>query len=199
MDEKIKKSVFVTLFAFPFTMVLSLVLVYVALYGFQVPFDITMKMESPGGKLLSRESGNIIIKRTLQDSVKYYRQTANMLKENTNKFRVEYQAWQDSIKNVRRQKKKYNAELTKLKQQLTALEKQKQEINKQKVDRLAKIFKVIDQNKIDPRYVDSLDDQTVLAIIAVAKEQQAALILQNLEPKRAARLTSLYLNGKSEK
>ena len=196
MDEKIKKSVFVTLFAFPFTMVLSLVLVYVALYGFQVPFDITMKMESSSGKLLSQERGNIIIKRTLQDSVKYYRKTANMLKENTNKFRVEYHAWQDSIKNVRRQKKRYNAELTKLEQQLTALKKQKQEINKQKIDRLAKIFKAIDQNQIDPLYVDSLDDQTVLAIIAEAKEQQAAIILQNLEPKRAARLTSQYLNVK---
>ena len=71
---------------------------------------------------------------------------------------------------------------------------ERQKINKQKIDRLAKIFKSIDQNKIDPLYVDSLDDRTVLAIIAEAKEQQAAIILQNMEPKRAARLTNRYLN-----
>lgn len=194
MAFKKNRAFFVTLIVLPSSILLSLVISYIALFGLQLPFEIKMRVQAPTGELMTQRELDSLMVKMVRDSLSIWRTEVRTLIDSTKKLRLEFSSLQDTITSLSQKKMDYENQLKDLEIRLSEYEKQQKKINKEKVNRLAKIFKAISQEKLDSLYVASLDDRTLLSIISQAKEQQAALILQQMEPRRAASLTARFLN-----
>ena len=109
-------------------------------------------------------------------------------------FAVETGVWQDSLLNLQNDKSLIESEIQQLTNNLNKVKNQFEQEKQNRMNRLTKIFQSIEQEQIDSVYVAQLDDETLMDILALARAQQAAVILQKIEPKRAAKLTSQYIN-----
>jgi len=194
--KKEKKSIFWLLVGLPFSMVATLFIVYVTIYGLQLPFELKMKVQNADGKFVSAstmaaQNGN---PRLWPDSLQALYSQIEGAKDTVTKLRQEMDRCRDTLIILQQFKDSTNSEFVQLQSQLKMLNQQKDGITQEKMVRMNKIFKSMSPDQLDSLYVASLDDNTLMTILTMAKEQQAAAILQRMEPKRAARLTSQYLN-----
>ncbi len=191
--EEGKGPVFLAIFLLPFSFLATLVSVYVAIYGFELPFEIHMKTEISQGKTVSFDELTLY-RATLLDSIKLLRNQIGTLKVDKDSFAVETGVWQDSLLNLQNDKSLIESEIQQLTNNLNKVKNQFEQEKQNRMNRLTKIFQSIEQEQIDSVYVAQLDDETLMDILALARAQQAAVILQKIEPKRAAKLTSKYIN-----
>jgi flagellar motility protein MotE (MotC chaperone) len=63
----------------------------------------------------------------------------------------------------------------------------------ERIQRLAKMLKTMNTKKVT-QYLLSLDNKTILTLLQISPEKQAATILSSLEPSRAAALTRKYVS-----
>ena len=96
MNEKGKFPVFLTLIGIPLSLVTSLIIIYVAMFGSQVPFEIRLKTITPEGKLLN-EKGIEEYKMVLIDSVLMLREEVTNLSENTSDLHQQANRFLDSL------------------------------------------------------------------------------------------------------
>ena len=193
--EEGKSSLLLTIIVLPFSFLATLMTVYVAIYGFELPFEIHMKTQIAEGKAISYDDLKLH-RATLLDSISLLKVQITQLKVDKDSFAIETRVWKDSLFSL--QSKKSNIE-NEVQQLTTNLNNIKGEFSKEKqtrMDRLTKILQNIDQEQVDSLYVAQLDDQTLMDILALAKAPQAAVIMQKIEPRRAAKLTSKYINPK---
>ena len=189
-----KTSVFLILIVYPFIALLGLVCVYVFKFGLQLPVEFKMKVQNDTGKFVSQKNAFTEWVAELKDSIKIYRTQVDSLKNK--KIRIEkiLASWDDSVATMQSVKRSFEKEMANLKTQVELLEKQKKDISISRLDKLAKILKSIDQNQLDSLIIARLDDDVLMSFLSQAKEKQAAVILQQMEPLRAARLTSKFVN-----
>ena len=192
-SEEGKSPVFLAIVLLPFSFLATLVSVYVAIYGFELPFEIHMKTEISQGKTVSFDELTLY-RATLLDSIKLLRNQIGTLKVDKDSFAVETGVWQDSLLNLQNDKSLIESEIQQLTNNLNKVKNQFEQEKQNRMNRLTKIFQSIEQEQIDSVYVAQLDDETLMDILALARAQQAAVILQKIEPKRAAKLTSQYIN-----
>jgi len=191
--EEGKSTVFLAIILLPFSFLATLVSVYVAIYGFELPFEIHMKTEISQGKTVSFDKLTLY-RATLLDSIDLLRNQIETLKVDKDSFAVETGVWQDSLLNVQNDKSRIDSEVQQLTNNLNNIKNQFKQEKQTRMDRLTKIFQSIEQEQIDSLYVAKLDDETLMDILALGRTQQAAVILQKIEPKRAAKLTSKFIN-----
>ena len=192
-EERGKIKIFLILFGLPFTFLATLIVVYVGLYGWTSPFEIKMKTELKPGQVVTDQE-IVRYKMTLVDSVQALEKQIARLIDSTRVIQQQAQAWMDSLAALRAHKKKLEKDIARVRADLASLKQQVDAEKLQRMNRLTKIFKSLTPEQLDSLYVASLDDQTLMDIISMAKAQQAAAVLSKVDPRRAARLTARYVN-----
>ncbi len=194
MSSNKKKPILLILILFPFTFLLGLVGVYVFLFGLQLPVEFKMKVQNDAGKLVPQEDSFSEWATELKDSIKIYQAQFDSLKNEKKRIETKLTSWDDSVATWQSVKNGFGKEVAKLKTEIDLLEKQKKEIGINRLNKLAKILKSIDQNQLDSLIIAGLNDDVLMSFLSQAKGKQAAVILQQMEPLRAARLTSKFVN-----
>lgn len=189
-----KTSVFLILIIYPLIALLALVSVYVFEFGFQLPVEFKMKVQNDTGKFVTQKEAFTEWVTGLRDSIKIYRTQVDSLKNRKIRIETILAGLDDSVATWQSAKQGIEKEMANLKTQVDLLKKQKQDISINRLDKLAKILKSIDQNQLDSLIIARLDDDVLMSFLSQAKEKQAAVILQQMAPKRAARLTSKFVN-----
>lgn len=188
-----KLSVLLTIVLLPFSFLATLAAVYVAVYGFELPFEVQLKTEISEGNVVSiNDLGKY--RATLLDSVRLLRDEIDTLKIDKIHHMTEVKSWLDSIGILLTDKNSLEGEVAALQSNLTNLKNQIAQDKTDRMKQLVKILQTITEEDVDPAYVAGLDDSTLMGILAIAKAPQAAAILQQIEPKRAARLLTQYIN-----
>ena len=191
--EQGKTPVLITLILLPFSFLATLTVVYVATFGLELPFEVRLKTELKEGKVVTLDDMGEY-RAVLLDSVRLLRDEIDTLGSDKQKRMAEVGAWLDSIRTLQGDKNSLQDEVTILQANLSSL---KNQITQDKTDRmkqLVKILQTITEEDVDAMYVAGLDDATLTDVLAIAKAPQAAIILQQIDPKRAARLLTKYVN-----
>lgn len=192
-NEDGKGNVLLTIIVLPISFLATLIAVYVAIYGTELPFEIHMKTQISGSKTVTYEDLKLH-RATLLDSISLLRNQIATLKVDKDSFAVETGVWRDSLLALQGQKSNLDNEVQQLTTSLNTVKAEFSQEKQSRMDRLTKILQSIEQEQVDSTYVAKLDDRTLMDILALAKAPQAAVILQKVEPRRAAKLTSKYIN-----
>jgi flagellar motility protein MotE (MotC chaperone) len=193
---KNKKLIFLSLIGLPLALVLTLIIMYVALFGSQLPFDLEWKVQLPDGKWINKKDVNTHLVKNASDSLFVLYDGISVLRDSTNTLKMEMNSLEDSVMKMQQMRVDYSNQIASLEKRIDDYETQKRTIEQEKISRLDKIFKEINQDNLDSLFIASLDDRAIMSIIASAKAKQAAAILQRVEPKRAANITSKYLSDR---
>jgi|GEM_PF-2368377 flagellar motility protein MotE (MotC chaperone) len=191
--EKGRIPVSFFLIALPLSFFAMLVAVYVGLYGWNPPFELRLKTEIGPGTLVSDEE-MLQRKAALYDSLKALGQRIEDFVRKQEEIQRQVSAWQDSLKTLEKIKRDLEKQLAELQSELARYQAQIDAAKQQRMNRLTKILQSLTPEQLDSLYVASLDDRTLMDIIAMAKAQQAAAVLSKVDPRRAARLTAKYIN-----
>ena len=186
------KGLAVGLFGFTISFFAILVVTYVALYGPELPVVIRWRTDVVTGEQL-RLQNMLHEKKMLQDSVKV--------------LKSEITGMQTSMKSMREKIRKVQSEYNKLAEKKLTIETNVAVLQKKKdnlenaltkeqynrVQRVAKMLKTMNGQKVG-KFLLNLDNKTILTLLQISPEKQAATILSALEPSRAANLTKKYVS-----
>jgi len=180
------------LFGFAVSFLAILIVTYVALYGPEPPFVIRWRTEIATGDQ-SRLQQILQEKKALRDSVK-------VLKSEIARMQKSMISFQKKIKNLQADYKNLSAKKSDLVTKVSVLQAKKDSMDNaftreqyNRVQRVAKMLKTMNGQKVT-KFLLSLDNKTVLTLLQISPEKQAATILSALEPSRAAELTRKYVS-----
>lgn len=188
-----KSKLLLSLVVFPLSFLATLIVVYLAFYGTELPFEVSMKTSVSKSKLLNVDDLRLY-RATLLDSVRLLRGEIDTLTAEKNERINQINVWQDSMNFVSGKKGTLNDEIASLQSNVDQLTAQVEDIKLERMKRVIKILESINQEQVDSMYIAGLNDQILMDILAIAKEQQAAIILQQVRPSRAVKLLSQYIN-----
>ena len=180
------------LFGFSVSFFAILVVTYVALYGPELPVVVKWRTEVVTGEKLGLQNA-AQQKKMLQDSV-------NVLKSEIADLQKSMSGFQKRIQKIREDYKKLSANKSDIETRVTVLQAKKDSMDNaftkeqyQRVQRVAKMLKTMNGQKVT-KFLLSLDNKTILTLLQISPEKQAAVILSSLEPSRAAELTRKYVS-----
>ncbi len=188
-----KTAVLITLILLPFSFLATLTAVYVAIYGTELPFEVRLKSEVAEGKVLSFDELSQY-RAVLLDSVRLLKDEIDTLISDKKEQMVAVDSWLDSVGTIQADKNSLEGEVAVLQTTLTSLKNQVEQDRTERMKQLVKILQTITEEDVDAMYVAGLDDATLMDILAIARAPQAAVILQQVEPLRAAKLMTKYVN-----
>ncbi|NOY77380.1 MAG: hypothetical protein GXO76_05865 [Calditrichaeota bacterium] len=180
------------LFGFSVSFLAVLVVTYVALYGPELPVTVKWRTEVVTGEEIRLQNLQHT-KKALQDSVK-------VLKNSIREMQVSIKEIQKKYKKIQADYRKLAARKSILKTRVTVLQTKTDSLNNAltreqvtRIQRVAKMLKTMNGQKVG-KFLLSLDNKTILTLLQISPEKQAATILSALEPSRAAALTQKYVS-----
>jgi peptidoglycan hydrolase CwlO-like protein len=188
-----KTPVLITLILLPFSFLVTLATVYVAIYGTELPFEVRLKSEVAEGKVLSFDELSQY-RAVLLDSVRLLKDEIDTLISDKKGHMAAVNSWLDSVGTIQADKNSLEGEVAVLQTTLTNLKNQIEQDRTDRMKQLVKILQTITEEDVDAMYVAGLDDATLMDVLAIARAPQAAVILQQVEPSRAAKLMTKYVN-----
>jgi flagellar motility protein MotE (MotC chaperone) len=188
-----KTPVLITLILLPFSFLATLTAVYVAIYGTELPFEVRLKSEVAEGKVLSFDELSQY-RAVLLDSVRLLKDEIDTLISDEREHMAAVNSWLDSVGTIQAEKNSLEGEVAVLQTTLTSLKNLIKQDRTERMKQLVKILQTITEEDVDAMYVAGLDDATLMDVLAIARAPQAAVILQQVEPSRAAKLMTKYVN-----
>lgn len=171
----------------PVSFVAILVIIYVALYGSEFPFEIRLKT----GTAARYENWA----KSVADSIDVLKDAISRAKTESQEYSNKLKELQKEVRNFARERQVLSAEVTKLQTQSDELKSQIDATRLARIQKLNKAMKAMPDKEISSLLVQ-LDNRTLIELLQNARDKQVATILGALKPNRAAKLTRQYLYTK---
>ncbi|GBD94706.1 hypothetical protein BMS3Abin05_02318 [bacterium BMS3Abin05] len=186
------KGIAFGLFGFVFSFLVILMMTYVALYGPEVPVEIRWRSDVATGEKLRLQKA-IREKKMVQDSAKVLQQQIKASRKSVANLQKKMENIQTNYKKLAGRKSSLEARVAVLQAKTDSLNNALTAEQIKRVQRVAKMLKKMSGQKVS-QYLLSLDNKTVLTLLQISPERQAAKILSALTPSRAAELTRRYVS-----
>ncbi len=180
------------LFGFSLSFFAILLVTYVALYGPELPVTVRWRTEVVTGEKLRLQNA-LQEKKTLQDSVKALQGEIGSMKTSIKDFQKKIKKIQADYRKLATKKSTLAIRVAVLQAKKDSLDNALTQEQYTRVQRVAKMLKTMNGQKVG-KFLLSLDNKTILTLLQISPERQAATILGALEPSRAAALTQKYVS-----
>ncbi len=186
------KGLALGVFGFLISFLAVLVVTYVGLYGPELPVEIRWKSDVVTGERL-RFQDVLRERNALKDSVKELRFEIARQETTLVSYRKQIATTRKALAQLSSKKNKLETKVAYLQTKSDSLHQALTQEQVERIQRVAKMLKTMNAKKVT-QYLLSLDNKTILTLLQISPEKQAATILSSLEPSRAAALTRKYVS-----
>jgi len=180
------------LFGFSVSFFAILLVTYVALYGPELPVTVKWRTEVVTGEKLRLQNVRHE-KMMLEDSVKVLKNEIRNMQASIKDFQKKFKNIQADYQKLATKKSILETKVSVLQAKTDSLDNALTQEQYARVQRVAKMLKTMNGQKVG-KFLLSLDNKTILTLLQISPEKQAATILSALEPSRAAALTQKYVS-----
>ncbi len=186
------KGMAVRLFGLILSFLTVLVGTYIGLYGPELPIEIRWKSDVVTGERL-RFQDVLLERNALKDSVENLRLEIARQETTLASYKNQIATIQRTVAQLSGKKARLQTKVAYLQSKTDSLHRALTQEQVERIQRLAKMLKTMSAKKVT-QYLLSLDNKTILTLLQISPEKQAATILSALEPSRAAALTRKYVS-----
>ena len=186
------KGLALGLFGFSISFLAILIVTYVGLYGPQLPIEVRWKSDVVTGERL-RFQEVLKERHALKDSIENLRLQIASQETTLASYRKKIATIQKTLAQLSGKKNHLETKVAYLQSKSDSLHRALTHEQVERIQRVAKMLKTMNAKKVT-QYLLSLDNRTILTLLQISPEKQAATILSSLEPSRAAALTRKYVS-----